>query len=1173
MSQLPGLGSRIAARLVAIGFAKSGKPDVARFCAELGYRPQYVYAWLRGRTPTFENLERLAVDLRVSRSWLAVGDEERLAIAAPDGVLDPWSGKSSVRAPAGRERRETTSPLSRAPSGHSLQVLDFTRLREVTGKLIQLEAQLAAIFEAFPDLYIWVGADCLIVEWRGGRAEVPDGLLGEGIGQPIDVVFPGEAGRRLRDAVKTTLRGAAPTTVYCTVKVTGKDRGFEARLMPLDAPGSPVAHVLIVVRDITERLEAERAVRESEARYRALAEGSIQGICINQDGRIAFANQALCDIFGYSDSAALVGQPVSVLSEPEERARLDQYRQARLRGEPAPIHYEFQAVRLDGVRIWIENVVSVVDWGGRPGVLTTVYDVTQRRRSREEAAALAEAGRELAGTLDFDELVDRMLARVLRLLRVHRATLYTLEEGASLLRCVASAGGDRPGDMNGHELPLSALNLSGRAVLEGRAIVSDDLVTDPTLQLPEWVQRLNMDQGLRVGLAVPLIGHRGGEGALVVLDQLGRSFSDDDIALLVALADQAVIALDNARVFRESQRRLRHTEALLAVRHAVSSTLDVVEIARRAVRETVRVLGGDLGAAWRLDQAGRFYAPVAGYRIPKDALHHEARLPLPVTAPIVTEMVGRRTPLLVSDSHGDARFDFPLGRVIAHRSVVVLPLENRGVIVGLISIGWSHELHQFTPEDLRLVEAIGLELTTAFDTAELLAAEQRHARRQTALVAASRALSTERRLDRLAQVVVDEARRVIDGDAAALLTLEDGTLIARAVAASVATDLAGQPVADRVAWQVLTHAEAVTLDDIPANAEGCETLARGLGAQALLAVPILRDDRCDGVLLVTDRGGRIFESGDVEVLTTLARHVALALDNARLHEVGERRVREMSVLREIGVALAGLAPQSELLETVHAQLGRLLDTSNMVVRLAGRVPGQTEVVLRYREGVRQPAGRRYTAPLGLGSVVIARREAIRTDDYAAECRRHGVEPAPATLSYPYWLGMPMVAGDDLVGALALRSRERPFSDHDERMLREVATIVAISLRDTELFQALAAARDVLATIAGTRDGLVATDLQGRIIHFSPGAAAITGHSEGEARGLSAAQVYAGGRDEAVALMARMEQEGEVRGYDTTLITRDGGRVEVTLAVSPLFDPAGVTVGTLGVVERRGPPQG
>jgi len=62
----PGFAERLKSRLKALGYWKHDRPDVARFTLERGYRPQYVYAWLRDRIPDYENLLRLAQDLRVA---------------------------------------------------------------------------------------------------------------------------------------------------------------------------------------------------------------------------------------------------------------------------------------------------------------------------------------------------------------------------------------------------------------------------------------------------------------------------------------------------------------------------------------------------------------------------------------------------------------------------------------------------------------------------------------------------------------------------------------------------------------------------------------------------------------------------------------------------------------------------------------------------------------------------------------------------------------------------------------------------------------------------------------------------------------------------------------------------------------------------------------------------
>ena len=165
-----------------------------------------------------------------------------------------------------------------------------------------------------------------------------------------------------------------------------------------------------------EALErALRALRESEARYRGLVEGSIQGIAINQDFVIRFANPAFARIFGHDSPAELLGRNVLTLVTPEDQARLEAYGLARLRGEPAPSHYEFQGVRRDGARVWIEGVVSLSTWDGCPATLVTLFDLTERKQLESQflqSQKMEVVGR-LAGGIahDFNNLLTVILGR------------------------------------------------------------------------------------------------------------------------------------------------------------------------------------------------------------------------------------------------------------------------------------------------------------------------------------------------------------------------------------------------------------------------------------------------------------------------------------------------------------------------------------------------------------------------------------------------------------------------------------------------------------------------------------------------------------------------------------------------------------------------------------------
>ena len=140
-----------------------------------------------------------------------------------------------------------------------------------------------------------------------------------------------------------------------------------------------------VSRDLIRQMETQSSVlKASEGEYRALVEGSIQGIVIHQQGIIQLANASLARIFGYEKPEALIGLDYMTLVAHQERDRLEGYQDAFSEGLSAPECYEFLGVRKDRTSVWIECLVSPITWRGEPAILATLQDITARRQAEEE---------------------------------------------------------------------------------------------------------------------------------------------------------------------------------------------------------------------------------------------------------------------------------------------------------------------------------------------------------------------------------------------------------------------------------------------------------------------------------------------------------------------------------------------------------------------------------------------------------------------------------------------------------------------------------------------------------------------------------------------------------------------------------------------------------------------
>ncbi len=198
----------------------------------------------------------------------------------------------------------------------------------------------------------------------------------------------------------------------------GKER------ITIERRGRPLA-VLVPVEDLDCLVDgAAAALRESEARFRDLTEGSVQGILITRGVKPVFANRSYAEMFGYSGPDEIVAfESVAALAAPEERARLQAYAEARMQGRAAPSEYEYRGLRRDGTPIWLLNRVQVVDWWGGPAILSTSLDITERKRAEAEARSLNE------------ELEQRVAERTSELHSANAA----LRESEEQLRLLADA--------------------------------------------------------------------------------------------------------------------------------------------------------------------------------------------------------------------------------------------------------------------------------------------------------------------------------------------------------------------------------------------------------------------------------------------------------------------------------------------------------------------------------------------------------------------------------------------------------------------------------------------------------------------------------------------------------------------------------------------------------------
>lgn len=299
-----------------------------------------------------------------------------------------------------------------------------------------------------------------------------------------------------------------------------------------------------------ERLRSLEAVRESEERFRRLAEAAFEGVCISDRGRVLDANPRLAQMTGHS-LPEILGRPVLDFVAPAHRERAAAYLET-FSEEP----FEFLFLRRDGSEFPVECRARPLPFGGRSVRVTAVRDITERKRTEtrirrqlERLSALRTIDAAISASLDLKTVLATFLEQAVSRLEVDAAAILLLDPVDQTLEFAASRG-FRTDALRHTRLHLGQC-FAGKAALGRRRVRVEDLKHSPE----EFARSpLFLSEDFRAYFAVPLLSRGQVKG---VLEVFHRSYLNPDaewLDFLDTLAGQAAIAVDNVGLFENLQK-------------------------------------------------------------------------------------------------------------------------------------------------------------------------------------------------------------------------------------------------------------------------------------------------------------------------------------------------------------------------------------------------------------------------------------------------------------------------------------------------------------------------------------------------------------------------------------------------------------------------------------------
>ncbi|MBI3030653.1 MAG: GAF domain-containing protein [Candidatus Rokubacteria bacterium] len=538
---------------------------------------------------------------------------------------------------------------------------------------------------------------------------------------------------------------------------------------------------------------------------------------------------------------------------------------------------------------------------------------------REE---LAEALRQQAATSEILRIISTSptdLDRVLPAVAEHAARLcdgdvaQILRVEGDLLRVMASYG-PIPSRLRGEAIRITRGSVVGRAVTNGQTVHVHDLSTELETEFPDAKPHAHLWRH-RTVLATPLLGKDGPVGVIFVRRTRVQPFTTKQIALLKTFADQAVIAIENVRLFQELQARNRDlTEALAHLTDALEqqtatsevlkvisrSTFDLEPVLKTLVENATKLCGAERGVIFRLD--GEVYRLAAYYGAHSpEWIELVKRNPLP---PDRGSLVGRtamkRRTVHIPDVLADPEYQRAEGqRLAGYRAMLGVPMLREGSAIGVFGL-WRDEPKPFTEKQIELVTTFADQAVIAIENVRLFQELQARTRDLTrsveelkALGEVSRAVSSTLDLQTVLATIVARAVQLSATKSGIIYEYDEATEefhlrathqmedelveVLRAAPIRLGEGATGKAAASRAPVQV-----ADILNEPEYAFTRFQPILARLGYRSLLVVPLLFEQRIMGALGVSRQEAGTFASEVVNLLQTFATQSVLAIQNARL---------------------------------------------------------------------------------------------------------------------------------------------------------------------------------------------------------------------------------------------------------------------------------------------------
>ena len=531
--------------------------------------------------------------------------------------------------------------------------------------------------------------------------------------------------------------------------------------------------------------------------------------------------------------------------------------------------------------------------------VVTARTLARAKREVARSRALRHVAQELAGQLDLSTVLDDIVDRTRTLFDADKAGLWLIEEGEYPFHVAAARGMGEAFHAKARQLTWDSTAVGVQASLERRTIVVRD--ADSRAGVGE-MQQAYQEEGIKTACLVPLVSHDQALGVIGLYHTRDREWPDDEVALAQSFANQAAVAISNARLYRSVADQAARIRSIQDLSSRLNRLTDVQAIADAIVSEASTLAAYHDIRVYVVNWETGFCEPVAFTdRLLGEGDFHE-RLRVEIGEGSFTGWVAEHgEPLLINDALNDLRGHTIEGTDDIDESMLVVPMLFEGRAVGVVALSKLGK-DQFSNDDLQTMTifagyaAQAIANASAYERLELQSTElARQLQSQRRLLEINERLLSTLDQQHVLDTIADGLRAVVHYDNLSIYRADPENRVLVPVltrerhAAEVMAYIV--PFGRGLMGWATDHAEPVLANDALNDPRAMQIPGTPDDPEALAVVPLVSGGEVIGCMNISRVGGpeSYFSENDFELIKLFAGQGAIALRNAEAHHAVSKR--------------------------------------------------------------------------------------------------------------------------------------------------------------------------------------------------------------------------------------------------------------------------------------------